>query len=686
MKRSWTIFILTGIAAIIIALCPRFATAQATEPAIAGEAAASSEALNGTPATGAPPSKDSIVHFGKDNQPEYVDGSRDIPARTVFIEMNGVAAAKKYDVQVRPYGQNWAGSYKLATDEPQVRLRLTPGHYSIRTRSLDADSRKGVWGRWKEFWVHFKPPTKVIPADGTVIPPMGNKEEKITFEWPAIELAKFYLFILKDQSGKILQKVIMPSSQTWYVARVAVNRSYTWNITPLASKEDATMKDIEMAWHDFSVDEPNETLRSVFFQVAEQKKVKFYQFEFVKFTGDNRTTEPSQYDSYTNDVRIRLGPGKYEVRARNVYADNSKSDWNAPQTFYVEIPPPKLVAPKNNETLDPTDHEHSKVTFKWKKIREAARYQLTVFRESDNKIVLNEFVTDNELKTGLPHETKYRWQVIAYNPGEKDKGPGSDRAPAQEGAAKPIPIPSQVFSIDTYIKLELTNSEEPSQLYAWASHRSSMVGYIANNYDNGTALTQNVFGGTGEVAIGYWHRKSDYGALAVAQLAGFTIEGQTYTYPSGSLLFGHRYKLGGNKRLRWWGGVTYHETPEIQSDLFVTNITFGKIAGYGPEARISYMFDVTKSIGGHLFAQLDYIPFITETPNGQPAVTPIAYGVGFQGTRRLENGWVGMLGYSYQGEQAGYGSFDRTGNPNVIRWSGHFLTLSLQFGLEESYR
>jgi hypothetical protein len=668
---------------MIFAVCPRVADAQAPQGGIAAEAANSSEALNGTPATGRAPSADSIVHFGKDNQPEFVDSSRDIPARTVFIEMQGVAAASKYDVQVRPYGQNWAGAYKLSTNEPQLRLRLTPGHYSIRTRSLDGSNRKGTWGRWKEFWVNFKPPSKVIPADGTVIPPMGNNEEKITFEWPQIELAKFYLFVLRDQSGRVLQRVVTP--QTWFVARVAVKRSYTWSVTPLSSKEDAAKTDLEFVWHNFEVDQPNETLRSVFFQIAEQRKVKMYQFEFVKFTGENLTTEPSVYDSYTPDVRIRLGPGKYEVRARNVYVDGSKSDWNAPQTFYVEIPPPTLVAPKNNEMLDPTDHEHSKVLFKWRKVREAERYQLTVFRDSDGKIMLNEFVKDSSYLAGLPHETKYHWQVIAYNPGEKDKGPGSDRYPAQEGG-KPMALPSQVFSIDTYIKLELSNSEEPSQLYAWASHRSSMIGYVANNYDNGTALRDNVFGGTGEIAIGYWHRKTDYGFLGIADLSGFTIESQTYMYNSASLLFGKRYKLGGNKRLRWWGGVTYHETPEIISDLLVTQISFAKIAGYGPEGRISYMFDVTKSIGGHVFGQLTYVPFILETPNGQPAVSPIAYGVGIQGTKRLENGWVGMLGYSYQGEQAGYGSFDRTGNPNAIYWAGHFLTLSLQFGLEESYR
>lgn len=299
--------------------------------------------------------------------------------------------------------------------------------------------------------------------------------------------------------------------------------------------------------------------------------------------------------------------------------------------------------------------------------------------------MLNEFTKESSFATGLPHETKYRWQVIAYNPGEKDKGPGSERWPAQEGG-KELQLPAQSFAIDTYIKLELTNSEEPSQLYGWASHRSSMVGYIANNYDNGTALTQSMLGGTGEVGLGYWHRKSNYGFLAIAALAGFTIENQTYMHPSGSLLFGKRYKLGGNRRLRWWAGPTYRETPEIQSDIFVTNITFAKIAGYGPEARISYMFDVTQNIGGHLFGQMSAIPIVTETPNGQPAVMPVAYGIGIQGTKRLENGWVGMLGYSYQGEQAGYGSFDQTGNPNVIRWSGHFLTLSLQFGLEEAYR
>ncbi|MEK7354890.1 MAG: hypothetical protein AAB250_00475, partial [Bdellovibrionota bacterium] len=166
------------------------------------------------------PRDESAIHFDKDHNPEFVDSSKDLPARTVFIAFDKVPNAEKYDIQVRPFGNAmWKKAYAFSTREDQVRLRLTPGHYQIKTRSLEG-KRKGSWGRWKEFWVHFKPVSNIIPVDNAVIPPMGNRAEKMTFEWPALPYAKFYYFQLKDQSGKELAKVL--TQQTYFVTRIAV--------------------------------------------------------------------------------------------------------------------------------------------------------------------------------------------------------------------------------------------------------------------------------------------------------------------------------------------------------------------------------------------------------------------------------------------------------------------------------
>jgi hypothetical protein len=45
-----------------------------------------------------------------------------------------------------------------------------------------------------------------------------------------------------------------------------------------------------------------------------------------------------------------------------------------------------------------------------------------------------------------------------------------------------------------------------------------------------------------------------------------------------------------------------------------------------------------------------------------------------------------MFGYTYQADSASYASTDRFGNDNQIQIQGHYLSLTLQFGLEKPER
>ena len=594
----------------------------------------------------------------------------------MFIGLQTVEAADHYDVQVRPFEQKWADPFKATTKTSELRLRLTPGHYAIRTRSGDAHRNSGAWGQWKDFWIHFKPPTEVVPHEDATISPMGSSLEKISFEWPRVKLAPYYLFQLRDSDGKVLENAV--TAQTWFVSQVAVSKSYTWSVIPLSSRKDLDSEELvrEKVWHGFKVDAPNETLRQVYFQIGATKNVKLYQFEFVKFIKENEAGEPSVQESHTPDARIRLKPGVYEVRVRNVFEDDSKSDWSSPEKFFVAIPPPDLLTPINHKVVESTDDLKSKVTLKWKSIPEADHFRVRVFSK-DGSLAADVTTKDTALDVFLPHDTDYKWEVVAFNRDE----------PSREPASVTPNAATAEFSINSYIKLELAKSEEPSQLYAWSRYQASMIGYEADNFDHGTRLRQSVFGGTGELAVGYWHRKTNYGVLVAGSMSGFTIGSQTYTYKNGSLLAGRRFKLSGSKRVRVWAGLTHQETPEIESDITATQISFDKISGWGPEVRASYNFDVTENLGMHLFAGGTYITSVGETPNGlgiQQA--PIRYSFGIQGTKTLKNGWIGMLGYTYQAESASYGSFDAPNHFNSIQWSGHFLSLALQFGLEQAYR
>jgi hypothetical protein len=599
------------------------------------------------------------------NFARYVDGSDDIPARTVYFELAEVNTAVAYEVQVRPYKHKWAEPFKTRTTRTNLRLRLAPGHYAIRTRSVGESKHVSDWGQWKDFHVHFKPPIEVTPANDSLLAPKGNQAERITFEWPSIATAKFYHLKLKDQDGQILDSII--TKQTWHAAEVAVDRSYAWSIIPLLSRDDAGADGIEEIWNHFRVDKPNDTLRSLLFQIDPVAEAKSYQFEFSKFIGDDEIGDPSVYDTFTPDYRVRLGPGRYELRVRTVYDNNLKSAWSPPETFFVEIPNPTLISPRQGELVDPKDEE-APVLLKWASIKEAYSFKVKVYKE-DGTLVVNQETRKSSLLVNLDHSTTYHWEVTAYNRGEADRSPAS------------INLPSASFSLDSYIKLELSSAEEPSQLYGWTRHISSMVDYGADNFDNGTRLEQSMFGGTGELAIGYWHRKTDYGLLATGAISGFTIGNQTFLYGGGSLLVGRRVKLPGNQRLRLWAGLAYKETPEIQSNYFDPEFMFDKVGAIGPEFRASYMWDIDRDWGGQLHVNANYGLISVEAPKNS-MFDQFSYSLGVAGTKRLSDQMIGLIGYTYQSESGSYRSDDLTRGINRISLSGHFLSLTIQFGLE----
>jgi hypothetical protein len=610
------------------------------------------------------------------NEEMIEQDSKDVPARTVTIEIDRVEDADFYEVHVRPKRQKWSEDYRevFSTDQQRISFRLSPGHYTVRTRSLNKIKVPGPWSREIEFWVRFKSIKDAFPADGQEIIPMGNKTESLTFEWPEIASAQTYFFILRDEKGEILQS--LETSKTWLKAHLKTNASYSWMAFPMSKKgEFKTVEELEEVskeYKTFKILTPPEEGRPILFSVDNIPNAEVYEFEIVRSLTDNRRSEPSFFKSRDGEKQVRLTPGVYEMRARGVYADKNKGDWSQPEKFVVQLNPPDPIGPSDDNVVETFDDEKSPITFTWTRAKEAERFRLTVY-DKDGQIVHTEVTSESQLTIQLAELTEYHWIVEAYTPGEEVREPPKK------------PRVSHVFKTAKYKKLSLAASEEPSQLYGWIKHDSSLVNYQGINRDLNAVVNQRIYGGTGELALGYWHRKSDFGLLTHGALSGFTIVGKTSTYMNYGIHLGHRFKINATTRLRVWAGFTYYEFSEIRTTPFTNFVSFEKIKTNGPQLQVSYLKDVTDILGWHVSGQVYHPTANQGSPNGLPVNHETSYSVSLWGTYRFTD-YKGMVGYTYKIEQLSYLSDDPNGGDNRIELSGHFLSFRLEFGLQEPYK
>jgi hypothetical protein len=593
--------------------------------------------------------------------------ARDLPARTVYLQLEKIQEASEYDVQIRPYEQHWADPMKFKIQSEELRVRLSPGHYAVRTRSLSAKKKPGSWGNWRDFWVRFRPPKDVYPADGAVIDPKGNKQEKITFEWPAVPSARRYLLKLKSAEGKLIQKLEV--TKTWAPVLVDINAAYQWAVIPLSRRDEADLPDNDVAYHAFRVKPPPLLTRSMYFEIEKKKDADRYQFEFVRFVGPNETGAPSAFDSREPNFRVRLSPGVYEMRART-FQGKQPSDWSPPQKFYIEYYPPKPILPEMKEEIEANDQEHAPVKLKWESFEGVEKYVVYVF-DDQGKLILERETKENQTYVELPEDRTYKWKVVAYHAGEPRRAPAS----VETGAAQ--------FSLTPYKKLELSPVEEPSQFYGWARLIQSSSSYEGVNYEQNAVANQAIRAVHGELAAGYWLRKSNLGLLVSGRASTYTTDTEGVTYTGAALMAGWRRKYENSpKRLRLWAGYAYNQIPELLGIAYDQSFHFTRLRNAGPQIQFSYMNALTEKLGWHAYGQAYYGNRDLGTPTGQPQLPRVSWQAGLLGTYKFDERYTGMCGYSYRVDKAAYLSQDVPGAINTIDYSGHYFSVFFQFAIE----
>ena len=601
---------------------------------------------------------------------ENINSESDVPARVVFFKLNHVDDAAEYEVNIRPLNKGWAEPYKMKTAREKIRLRVTPGRYVVRTRSMDVKKMPGRWSEWKTFAVPFKQPLNIYPADGTKIEPKANVAEKLNFEWPRVPHAKAYRVKLYDGQGKLLRHVV--TQQNWLPVTLEINSSYMWTLNPLLDLQEKESP-LKAKLNHFVLTKPREELVPVKIRLSEKPHTIKYQFELVQMIDEEESNEPTIYEAHEPEFKARLAPSEYELRVRSFYEDQTFSSWGSPSRFWVQFPAPQLLSPGEGRVLDPTDDEKNKVHLRWQKMAGADHYKVFVFNETGAMVLQSESKT-NDLTVELPHETKYRWSVIAFQKREKNRAPAS------------VPEAAESFSIDHYKKLDLSISEEPSQLFAWDRNIFSQADYRSENADANHKIRQNILATTQEIAAGYWYRKTNYGGLITGGFSTLSIKGHTTYYKELGLLFGYRTLFGASARLRFWLGLGLKDTPEIVADPYTDQVSTQRISTWGPQALVTYLDSINESWGYQIYAGSYAGIQSMGTPNGLGGGQDLTYALSSYLTYRLTTNSTGLLGYTYQVDQASYKTSDPSGVPNKVAYRGHYLSLSLIWGLQQAQK
>lgn len=595
--------------------------------------------------------------------------------RYISIQMDRVPGARYYEVEV----QRWekrdlepGQKFQIYDDDPNVFARLRPGKWGARTRSLiDITAQPGPWGEWAEFNVAFKKVDSLYPTEGEKLTPKTKENERIFFRWPAIEDAKGYFFMLK-QDGRILD--IHKADRNFTDAYILPDQKYEWAIVPITGDENTYNIDwSSVRSHRFEVLSFSDRGKTVTIDVVGDPRSVKYQFELVKFTSYNMPSPPSIYDSKDTRFRAKLAPGLYELRVRSILGNGNITEWSRPERFYVKFPYPQLIAPANKKVIEPDDNWHNKIELKWESLRDTNKYYVRVLDKTTRNIIDLKEVHQNSVVIDVEHEHEYQWSVIGLSYGERIDAVMIQNAPTFE------------FKIPYYIKLQMTSSEEVSHFYGWYRHWISNIAYVGKNYDQNSLYNQTIFGGTGEAAVGYWSRKTRWGVLADGSLSGFIINGNYYNYTSGGLNLGRRVFLSDFTRIRYWLGISYTEFPDfVVSPYDTTQVSYTRVQTMGPQAQISYMAELSEEMGYHIYFHTFYPMAAVRTPNGNQFIPGPSLRFGLLGTWQYTDDVKMQLGYSYRFESYGYESWDKVyGTRNSSQYGGHFLNFAVEFGLSK---
>ncbi len=599
------------------------------------------------------------------NEDDQVD---DDPYRVVNMEVEYVRGSAGYEADFVALDAD-SKTFRLKSKGTRMRFLLNPGRYRIRTRSFDIQERVGSWSRWHDFSVSFKQPKRVYPSDGTVIKPVSFNSEKLFFEWPIVPNSVGYLLEIRTDEGELIKRKVV--KKFYQSQRLPIDKTYRWAVLPLAFEGEEVNHPELKPIHAFRISQPvAETTPIIIMADSPNDDLDVrYEYEFTKYMGSTKVSEPLRFQVPTSEFRARFESGEYSVRVRSIYRGKVKSAWSAARKFFIQLNRASIKEPRPNEILKPKTEPVTPVEISWFPVALADRYILFVF-DKNGQIV--DRVETKQTKTVLQllHDSDYKASVQSYLPNEKERSP-------------PVASESTLsFKTDAYVNPLFGTTEDLGEFYGRAGWISSAVKYSSTNYDNNAQTTNNIFGDTGEVALGFWQKNSSWGGLGFIEQSGINIASQKYSYNTYGLQVGKRYVLEGGNRAIVWAGYTRKNLPELITRPLTSFLEIKSIQTDGIYLQGNYIRPWIKNLELLFSANLFFSLGNANTPNGGSLESLQSGTAGVYISRALGRDYRARLGYSYSFNSASYASSE-PGFSNKVDISGNYISLTFEFPISK---
>lgn len=598
---------------------------------------------------------------------------KDAPARTVFIKLEKVATADRYDVEIKPVTLLWTEPLSFRTYAGSLRLRLTPSKYQIRTRSVAKGGNPGGWGEWKDFNVPFRSVVNRIPEDKALVQSTGYENQIVTFEWPKESTAAGYYLEIRDHSDVLLKKIA--TVNTWLNYELPANNEYSWCIVPVTSLPPVESPS-ECSFTKFRIREKRPGLPRTLTGIEPRKEAKGYQFEIIRFNDSKSLGDSVTIQSAVPNLDAQLEPGQYELRARTIFDKNYKTAWSSPKKFFVPHEPPVPLTPLPGVEIEGEEDEIGRISLKWREEPNAAEYTVLVFK-TDGQLVFSKTTEKNEVEVTLPEDSKYHWQVIAYSKGEPQRAPASEKLDVKN---------SSEFYVKPYFPFALTAAENPAPVYGWARYTMSSANYESESYDDNAIVRQSIQAGQLDLAFGYWHRKTRLGLLLNGGVQNYKTSRESAFQKSGSFNIGYRLFGEGDRRTRIWIGYAYREIPSLNANPSTGFYSIKHLTSAGPQFIVSSMNTFNEKFGyqfhGRIFKGIQDLG----SPTGAPQESTMALSASAALTYRMNPSNIALIGYTFQMDNGSYISADTPGKVNTTSLTGHYLTLGLEMAIGDPRR
>ncbi len=291
--------------------------------------------------------------------------------RWIDLQWEKMDKARSYEVELYQIKDDEALKIyeKVQVSDPNWSKQVDPGKYKFRLRGIDNREVPGEWSELELIDVRLPRPIYVHPLPNDVLKGLEDEEEKIIFEWKAVEGASFYVFEVWNKNGFRHQATLHTNSLSY---PIPVAQKYFWRVLPMLSENDQIpptgeeggvsffLQGGELKAPQVSIEESPGKMKLHWPKAFKEEK---YEIEMFWLSKNSKWTRVSHNYNYVKNALIfnlKQLSGEYRFTIRTQKEGHKES----PYTFIeFEVKPDKRLRISRQRTQSTSDLKNSNPFF-----------------------------------------------------------------------------------------------------------------------------------------------------------------------------------------------------------------------------------------------------------------------------------------------------------------------------------